>query len=138
MERAIGSLSEAQLWATPGGMTSAGFHAKHLAGSTDRLCTYLAGAQLNSAQLVRMEAEKASGEAAAETAAELMDSIREALARYETLLRDLAPEEFGVIREVGGHRLPVTAIGLAIHIAEHAQRHTGQAISAGKLANSHG
>jgi hypothetical protein len=37
-------------------------------------------------------------------------------------------------REVGRKRLPTTAIGLLTHIAEHTQRHVGQAISASKLA----
>jgi hypothetical protein len=48
----------------------------------------------------------------------------------------LKPEDFGLMRHVGRRRLPVTAIGLAIHIAEHGQRHVGQAISAAKLARA--
>jgi hypothetical protein len=38
------------------------------------------------------------------------------------------------LREVGRKQLPTTAIGLLTHIAEHTQRHVGQAISAAKLA----
>jgi hypothetical protein len=48
---AIGELTTAQLWSRPHGVTSAGFHAKHLAGSTERLSTYLAGKQLTAEQL---------------------------------------------------------------------------------------
>jgi len=104
LERAIALLSKDQLWATPKGMTAAGFHAKHLAGSTERLCTYLEGGQLSAGQLAALNAEGAGNE----TAAELIERVKAALARYETLVRVLTPE--------------------------HGQRHVGQAISAAKLA----
>jgi hypothetical protein len=130
MRRAIATLTPSQLWTSPVGTTPVGFHAKHLAGSTDRLCTYLAGSQLSAAQLTSMQAEGSGGE----TAAELLAAIEAALTQYEALLRVLRPEEFGSMREVGRQRLKVTAIGLAIHIAEHAQRHTGQAITAAQSA----
>jgi hypothetical protein len=48
----------------------------------------------------------------------------------------LRPEQFGDVREIGRKRLQTTAISLAIHIAEHGQRHVGQAISAAKLARA--
>jgi hypothetical protein len=130
IDRAVSRLSAPQLWSTPHGMTSAGFHAKHLAGSTDRLCTYLEGRQLNEEQLAALQAEHASGE----SASDLITLVHAALSRYEDLLRALKPDQFGDIREVGRKRLQTTAIGLAIHIAEHGQRHAGQAISAAKLA----
>jgi hypothetical protein len=37
---------------------------------------------------------------------------------------------------VGRQQLPTTVIGLVVHIAEHTQRHVGQAISAAKLARA--
>jgi len=37
-------------------------------------------------------------------------------------------------RTVGRKRLPTTVIGLLTHMAEHTQRHVGQAIAAAKLA----
>lgn len=129
---AIAGLSTAQLWASPHGMTSAGFHAKHLAGSTGRLCTYLEGRQLDDEQLAAMRAESA-GE---ESPAELIALVHAAFERYERLVKSLPPERFGDIREVGRKRMRTTAIGLAIHIAEHGQRHAGQAITAAKLARA--
>jgi DinB superfamily len=131
LEHALAPLNRDQLWATPQGMTSAGFHAKHLAGSTERLCCYLEGEQLNAAQLALMKLES-SGD---ESAVELIAAVQEALARYEELVRGLTPERFGEVREIGRKRLQTTAISLAIHIAEHGQRHIGQAISAAKLAS---
>ena len=132
--RAIAPLTTEQLWAKPHGMTSAGFHAKHLAGSTERLCTYLEGKQLNEAQLAAMKEEKAGKE----SAEELLSGINRTLDRYEQLVRALTPEQFGQVREIGRKRLQTTAISLAIHIAEHGQRHVGQAITAAKLASSTG
>jgi DinB superfamily len=130
MERAIAPLSIEQLWVRPHGMTPAGFHAKHLAGSTERLSTYLEGRQLSPEQLAAMSAEGAGQE----SAEQLMAAVRGALTRYEQLVRTLTPEHFGDVREIGRKRLRTTAISLAIHIAEHGQRHAGQAISAAKLA----
>ena len=130
LERAIAPLTSEQLWATPNGMTSAGFHTKHLAGSTERLSTYLEGHQLTSEQLAAMKAESTG----IESAEQLLAAVREALARYEGMVRTLSPEHFGDVREIGRKRLQTTVISLAIHIAEHGQRHVGQAISAAKLA----
>ena len=54
---AISDLTRAQLWSKSHRMTSAGFHAKHLAGSTERLSTYLAGKQLTAGQLAAIAKE---------------------------------------------------------------------------------
>jgi hypothetical protein len=132
LERAIAPLSVEQLWATPGGMTSAGFHVKHLAGSTERLSTYLEGRQINAEQLAAMRAESTG----TESAEELIGAVRAVLTRYEDLVRALSPEHFGDVREIGRKRLQTTVISLAIHIAEHGQRHVGQAISAAKLVKA--
>jgi uncharacterized damage-inducible protein DinB len=133
LERAIAPLSVDQIWSTPHGMTSAGFHAKHLAGSTERLCTYLEGNQLTAEQLAAIAQENQG----TESAEDLIAAVRRSLDRYEKLVRALTPEKFGEKREIGRRRLETTAISLAIHIAEHGQRHVGQAISAAKLAACH-
>jgi hypothetical protein len=130
---AIGDLAAEQVWAKPHGMTSAGFHAKHLAGSTNRLLTYLEGNQLTPDQLAAIATEGAGDE----TAAQLQSLIVFALGRYDNSIRDLKPEEFATVREVGRRRYQVTAIGIAIHIAEHAQRHIGGMIAGAKMARLH-
>jgi len=129
---AIGGLTTVQLWAKPFGMTAAGFHAKHLARSTERLSTYLAGRQLSPEQFAAMDTE---GDGA-ETAGELLAAIDAALARYGEMVRSLDPGNFGEVREIGRKRYRTTAISVAIHIAEHAQRHVGGMIAAAKLARS--
>ncbi len=132
MEAAIGDLTPAQIWAKPHGMSSAGFHAKHLAGSTERLSAYLEGNQLTPEQIARMKAE---GEGS-EDAAELLATANLALDRYEVLVRALDPDHFDDVREIGRKRYQTTAIGIAIHIAEHGQRHIGGMIAAAKLARA--
>ena len=132
LTQALAPLQPDEIGATPDGMTSAGFHARHLAGSTQRLCTYLEGSQLTAEQVAAIPAESTGSE----TAAELLRLVNQAFDRYENLVCALTPEHFGDIREIGRQRIQTTAISLAIHIAEHGQRHTGQVISAAKLAHA--
>ncbi len=127
---AISDLTPRQIWARPNGITSVGFHLKHLAGSTERLSTYLAGEQLTPPQLAAISAEGAG----AETAAALLASVNTALENYLKLVRNLSPKDFGTVREIGRKRYRTTAVSLAIHIVEHAQRHIGGMIAAAKLA----
>src|ERR1700759_3438112 len=54
-------LTVEQIWATPHGFGSVGFHLRHIAGSTDRLMTYVSGGQLSSDQMTALKAEKESG-----------------------------------------------------------------------------
>src|SRR5580700_2969675 len=56
-------LTPAQVWATPHGFNSVGFHLRHIAGSTDRLMTYVAGDQLSADQMAALRAEKEPGAA---------------------------------------------------------------------------
>ena len=132
IEKALRTLTPEQVWATPHGMTSAGFHAKHLAGSTRRLCKYLQGRQLTPAEVAEIEMESKGRD----LPSDLIAAVEEAFRLYVSLVRAMRPDEYGSIREVGRHRLPVTAIGLAIHIAEHGARHLGQAITSAKLARA--
>ena len=131
--RALADLDPPEVWAKPLGMTSAGFHAKHLAGSTTRLCAYLSGRELTPDELAAIALEGTGHEAPRE----LIRQVSHALDGYESQVRELKPCDFATLRYVGRTRLPVTAIGLAIHIAEHGQRHVGQAIAAAKLVKAH-
>ncbi len=131
-DSAISDLTPAQIWARPYGMTSAGFHAKHLAGSIERLSTYLAGQQLTPEQLATIDTETEG----TETADRLLAAIDAVLDRYRLLILSLKPEDFGSAREIGRKRYAVTSISVAIHIVEHAQRHIGGMIAAAKLVRS--
>jgi uncharacterized damage-inducible protein DinB len=124
-------LSTAQLWARPYGFGPAGFHILHIAGSTERLMTYLQGSPLSAAQLEALAAEDS---AAGMDREELLAAMDGAFRRAESVVRELDPAALAEVRTVGRKQLPTTVIGLLTHIAEHTQRHVGQAISAAKLA----
>jgi hypothetical protein len=51
IERAAAPLTLKEVWSTPGGAPSVGFHLRHIAGSIDRLLTYARGGQLGAEQL---------------------------------------------------------------------------------------
>lgn len=123
-------LSPERIWATPHGFGSVGFHIRHIAGSTGRLMTYLEGKQLTPEQLAALDAEKSAGASREELLAELDRALLDA----EAVVRALDPASLDQPREVGRKRLPTTVAGLLTHIAEHTQRHVGQAISAAKWA----
>lgn len=132
LSKYISGLSPDQLWATPHGFGSVGFHVRHIAHSTDRLLTYAKDQELSAAQMAVLRAEKEPGASRDELLAELNASFDS----VEAFIRGLDRDRLADKREVGRKRLPTTVIGLLIHIAEHTQRHVGQAISAAKLATA--
>jgi hypothetical protein len=67
---------------------------------------------------------------------ELLAAIDASFRHTEELAKALTPAEFAAFRGVGRKNLPTTVIGLIVHIAEHTQRHVGQAIAAAKLARA--
>jgi uncharacterized damage-inducible protein DinB len=131
LEKYTADLPPARIWATPHGLTSVGFHLVHIAGSANRLITYLQGKELTAAQLDAMAAEKSPGEPSSE---QLLAALNDAFADAEAVIRALDPSTLGDARTAGRKRLPTTVIGLLTHIAEHTQRHVGQAIMTAKLA----
>ena len=122
-------LTAEQLWASPHGFGSVGFHMRHIAGSTSRLMTYVEGGQLTPEQLRELGDEKHPLGVSRD---ELLAVLYAAFERAETVVRAIDPGALREPREVGRKRLPTTVIGLLTHIAEHTQRHVGQAISAAK------
>jgi len=133
LRRCLEGLTTGQIWATPHGFGSLGFHLRHIAGSTDRLTTYLQGAALTPEQMNVLHAEHVSQGAAGE---ELLALVEDAFRQAEAIVRTIDPSTLTEPRTVGRQHLPTTVIGLVVHIAEHTQRHVGQAISAAKLARA--
>ena len=131
LEQYTAGLPPACIWATPHGLASVGFHILHIAGSTSRLVTYLQGEELTPAQLDAMAAEESPGKPSRE---QLLAALNHAFSDAEAVIRATDPATLGDPRTVGRKRLPTTVIGLLTHIAEHTQRHVGQAIVASKLA----
>ena len=131
LDKYTAGLTAAHIWAAPHGLAPVGFHILHIAGSTNRLITYLQGRELTAAQLEAMAAEASPGEPSRE---HLLAALSQAFRDAETVIRALDPATLAAARSVGRKRLPTTVIGLLTHIAEHAQRHVGQAIVTAKLA----
>jgi uncharacterized damage-inducible protein DinB len=125
-------LTTQQIWATPEGFGSVGFHLRHIAGSVDRLSAYLRSEPLSQAQMEFLAREHEPGAARDKLLAEMDEAFR----RVESFARLIDAARLAEPREVGRKRLPTTVIGLLTHIAEHTQRHVGQAISAAKLARA--
>src|ERR1700720_2403003 len=114
-------LTASQIWATPHGFGSGGFHLRHIAGSTDRLMTYVKGQQLSEVQLAVLKAEKEPG-ASREI---LLAGLNGAFGNAEAVVRSLNPAQLAEPRAVGRKQLPTTVIGLLVHLAEHTQRPVG-------------
>jgi hypothetical protein len=121
-----------ELWVRPAGLTPVGGHIRHIAGSIDRLSTYLQGRQLSEQQLQQLKREMEPGA----SRSELFEELESVLRRVEGLCRALDPGVFSEAREVGRKRLPTTVIGLLVHLSEHTQRHVGQAIVTAKLVRA--
>ena len=124
-----GSLSDAELNARPGNLAPVAFHIRHIARSIDRLLTYAEGKELNSVQMDALRSELDPGAGRDELFAELADALEEGASRVRAFHRNVLEES----RAVGKKRLPTTVGGLLVHIAEHTQRHVGQAITAAKI-----
>ncbi len=117
-------LTDLEVWARPMGVGAAGFHIRHIGGSADRLSTYLEGGPLSEKQMAELQGELEPGE----PLDQLLAMFDHHLLRCEAVVGSLDPRCWYDAREVGRKRLPTTAGGLVTHIAEHSQRHTGQAI----------
>lgn len=132
VEAAVAGLSDAAIWASPGGITSIGFHLAHLAGSTDRLLTYARGTALDDEQKAALGRERMIA-VERPPLARLLDGWRTTVDRAIAQLAATDPATLGDARAVGRAQLPSTVLGLLFHAAEHASRHTGQIVTTAKL-----
>lgn len=133
--RDVGSLADLpadRLWARPGGVASVGFHLRHVAGVLDRLLTYARGEALSEEQKAAMRAEGEPGEAPPD-APTLVALARAACERALAQVRATPREALLEPRGVGRRQLPSTVLGLLHHAAEHATRHTAQALTTARV-----
>jgi uncharacterized damage-inducible protein DinB len=123
-------LSTEDVWRNTGSLPSLGFHLHHIAHSVDRLVTYLCGNPLSDAQIATLKQEAEPGA----TLAELLGEIDAILSDAERRIRMIDASMLYEPRYIGKKRLPSNVLGMLVHIAEHTQRHLGQAITTAKLA----
>jgi uncharacterized damage-inducible protein DinB len=122
-------VSDEDVWRTIGSLPPLGFHLRHIPGSVERLTTYLMNEQLSPEQIEAMKDEGAHRG----TLQELLNALHAGLAACEERIRTIDPATIHEPRYIGRKRLPTTVLGLLVHIAEHTQRHLGQAITTAKL-----
>jgi hypothetical protein len=132
---AVEGLTRDQLWATPGGVASLGFHLRHLAGATDRLYTAARGEALSDSQKAALATEKTPPDPLPEVQP-LLSAAVAALYRAVEQLRATPPQTLQDPRMIGRAQLPTTVAGLLFHGAEHAQRHAGQIVTTAKIVKS--
>lgn len=122
-------LTDAEVHSQPLGLPSVAFHLRHIAGSVDRILTYVEGGQLSAEQLASLKAEQDGEESLAALLAELEISFSNADRR----IRTLATANFDTPRGVGRKQLPTSIGGALIHVADHTQRHVGQVVTTAKV-----
>jgi hypothetical protein len=125
-------LTDAEIHASPLGLTPIAFHLRHIAGSTDRILTYAEGGQISAEQLVTLKAEQGS-EGNQESLAALLAGVEAAFSNAAERVRVLAAANLDTPRAVGRKQLPTSLGGAMIHVADHAQRHVGQVVTTAKV-----
>jgi len=125
-------LTPDQVWARPGGAASIGFHARHAAGSLDRLLTYARGERLSPGQHAFLAAE-GHPDATPGIDVRLVAAFGKAVEQALEQLRTTNEVTLLEARGVGRHQLPSTVLGLLVHAAEHTQRHVGQLVTTAKI-----
>jgi uncharacterized damage-inducible protein DinB len=132
LERWCDGLSDDEMNYRPGGIAPVAFHLRHIARSTDRLLTYAEGGQLSPEQIAVMKGELDPGAMRNELLAELAVALMKSARR----IRSFSEQQLAENRTVGRKQLPTTLGGLLVHVADHTQRHVGQAITTAKVVMS--
>jgi uncharacterized damage-inducible protein DinB len=127
-------LSDEQLNARPRGIAPVAFHLRHIVRSVDRLLTYAEGRPLADDQIAMLKTELEPGATDSALFFEFNEGLNKAAAR----IRALASTDLEMTRKVGKKQLPTTVGGLLVHVADHTQRHVGQAITTAKIVVAQG
>jgi uncharacterized damage-inducible protein DinB len=130
IERWCAGLSDEELNARPAGVAPVAFHLRHIVRSADRLLGYAEGRQLSPEQVAALKTELEAGA----IKDKVFEEFRAGMERAAGRVRKFNPAQFDEPRKVGKLQLPTTVGSLLIHVAEHTQRHVGQAITTAKIA----
>lgn len=129
LTRWAGDLTDQELNQWPSGVASVAFHLRHIARSIDRLLTYAEGRVLTSEQISLMKSELSPDG----TREQLFDELTAALDLSASRILRLGSGDLNAARAVGNKQLATTLGGLLVHVADHTQRHVGQAITTAKI-----
>jgi hypothetical protein len=125
-------LTNEQMWSRPANLAPVGFQIRHIGGSIERLLTYARGHQLSEEQMRSLKTEEIPGPGRDE----LLANLRSQFDAAEEEIKRCDPSSLSDPRSVGRKALPTTVGGLLVHVAEHTQRHVGQAIVTAKLVKA--
>ena len=132
LQRWCGGLSDKEINVRPGPLPAVAFYLRHIRGSLDRLLTYAEGRDLSAEQLAAMKTEMDPGARRDALFSELNSALEKSMIRVQAF--DVSV--FDQIRVVGRKQLPTTVAGLLVHVADHTQRHVGQAVTTAKIVLS--
>jgi len=118
-----------ELEARPFGLPAIAFQLRHIARSLDRLLTYAEGRELSAEQLAALRSEAQQSESHTDLFREFATALQSSAIRVRALSR----ADLEQVRFVGKIKLPSTVGGLLVHVADHTQRHVGQAVTTAKL-----
>jgi uncharacterized damage-inducible protein DinB len=124
-----GELTDEELNVRPMEIAPVAFHIRHIARSLDRLLSYAEGNQLSLEQITAMKAEMQPGA----TSKELFEEWESALNASRERVLKFAERDFSDPRGIGRQQLPTSLGGILVHVADHTQRHVGQAIVTTKI-----
>ena len=134
LHETLSGLDPADVWVTPAGAASIGFHARHAAGSLDRLFTYARGEPLSAAQRAALAAEGAP-DVRPRVVPALLAEFDAVVDRALDQLKGTDETTLLEFRGVGRAQRPSTVLGLLFHAAEHTQRHLGQLMTTAKIVS---
>ena len=117
-------LTDAEVSARPLGLTPFSYHVRHMVHSLDRLLTYAEGASLSLVQRAALNVELDPVTQKDSMLAEFRLGLEDARAR----ILKFSLHHLEATRHVGTQRLPASLGGLLVHLADHTQRHSGQAV----------
>ena len=131
LERIFVDLHDDQVWQTPNGIASIGYHVRHCTGSTRRMLIYARGESLSDEEFEKLKAEKLP-----DTSLKARDLFRIASEQLDQALdfvRATSADQLDEPRLVGRKKLPSSVRGLLSEIAVHTARHIGQIATTAKL-----
>ncbi len=127
-----GGLTDEQMNARPFGLAPVAFHLRHIARSLDRLLTYAEDKPLTGEQITALKRELDPGASRDSLFLEFDQAVKDS----ELRVRAFDISELEEPRVVGTRKLPTTLAGLLVHVADHTQRHVGQAITTAKIVTA--
>jgi hypothetical protein len=91
--------------------------------------TYAESGELSLEQIALLKSESEDSGTSEELYGELDSALKRALGR----IKEFSNANLEEVRAVGKMKLSTTVGGLLVHVADHTQRHVGQAITTAKI-----